>query len=52
MSQRTVGVYAIRNRETGRAYIGSSVAIQRRRWAHFHELAKGTHSAQELQRDR
>jgi group I intron endonuclease len=45
------GVYTIRNRVTGRVYVGESGHIERRIYAHFRELGKGTHHRPELQAD-
>lgn len=44
------GVYAIRNTRTGKAYVGSSVDMQRRRRTHWRELRNGTHGCAKLQR--
>lgn len=44
------GVYAIRNIRTGKAYVGSSVDMQRRRRTHWRDLRTGTHGCTKLQR--
>ena len=44
------GIYKIVNIITGDSYIGSSCNMQRRRTKHFHELRKGDHHSQYLQR--
>lgn len=47
----TAGVYRIRNRVTGAAYVGSSVDIVRRVKAHVGRLRIGTHESLRLQSD-
>lgn len=44
------GVYQIRNIETGKRYIGSSVYLQKRWWTHLRDLNLGTHHCEHLQR--
>lgn len=43
------GVYKITNKETGKFYIGSSVDIRQRWYAHKSKLRRGVHSNQHLQ---
>lgn len=44
------GVYQIRNTETGKRYVGSSVYLQKRWWTHLRDLNLGTHHCEHLQR--
>lgn len=44
------GIYAIYNSKSGKAYIGQSKDVERRKRDHFRELRKGTHHNQYLQR--
>ena len=46
-----VGVYVIRNRITGKKYVGESLDIKRRWREHKAELAKGKHHSKRLQKD-
>lgn len=46
----TSGIYSIRNRETGKQYIGSSVGLHRRFSAHRYLLNAGEHHSIHLQR--
>jgi len=43
------GVYAIVNAETGRAYIGKSINLNRRKNDHFSKLRRGAHGNNHLQ---
>ncbi len=45
------GVYVIRNRITGKRYVGESVDIKRRWREHKRDLANGTHHSKRLQKD-
>jgi len=45
------GVYAIRNMETGRLYVGSSNDVRNRVLSHFRELNNSAHSNRLLQED-
>lgn len=49
-SLRASGIYAIRNRFSGKFYIGSSVHLQKRRDAHWRTLRAGVHKNARLQR--
>lgn len=44
------GIYAITHTESGRSYVGSSVAISKRWYAHRWQLNSGRHRNQRLQR--
>lgn len=50
MAKTTSGVYALKNTATGKAYVGSSVNIPRRKRCHYSELRNGTHHSLHLQR--
>lgn len=45
------GIYVIRNRFTGKKYVGESVDIKRRWAEHKRELANGSHHCWRLQKD-
>jgi DNA-binding Xre family transcriptional regulator len=46
-----MGVYAIKNRPTGRVYVGSSWRIHQRWGLHRDRLERGTHANRQLQAD-
>ena len=46
---KTTGIYAIRHRESGKVYIGSSQGIEGRWRSHRHQLNRGDHSSPVLQ---
>lgn len=43
------GIYAIENRRTGKAYVGSTTEIRRRLLVHLNHLRKGDHTTRKLQ---
>lgn len=45
----TTGVYLLRNKKTGKVYVGSSVGIENRFRAHRYLLERGTHHSRKLQ---
>lgn len=45
----TAGVYRIRNRVTGMAYVGSTVALEQRIKQHLRKLRRGVHANGRLQ---
>jgi group I intron endonuclease len=47
--QKTVGIYGLRNKVTGKWYIGQSVNLRHRRSAHFSKLRRNSHRSQHLQ---
>ena len=49
MAQTTSGVYAIKNHNTGKVYVGSSIDLARRERVHFRDLKKGVHKSVKLQ---
>lgn len=49
--QYICGVYAIKNSENGKIYIGSSTDIQRRYRQHIAKIVKGEHHSAKLQHD-
>src|SRR5690349_10914490 len=51
MSHATMGVYAVQNLVTGRAYIGSTVNIRNRWYRHQAMLRQGYHTNGDLRRD-
>lgn len=51
ISPDSVCVYRIAHSATKKAYIGSSVNIQRRFWAHKNDLARKKHHCKTLQKD-
>lgn len=50
-SARPAGIYRIRNRETGRSLVGSTVDLDGRLNRHRFQLKMGSHSVRELQAD-
>lgn len=50
MTHTQSGIYAIKNAVTGKAYVGSSVDLARRKRTHFRDLGKGVHRSTKLQR--
>jgi group I intron endonuclease len=46
----TVGIYAIRNKITGKYYVGSAVECEKRWSVHLCHLRRGTHHSVKLQR--
>ena len=51
MKNKNIGVYRIKNIETGRCYIGSSCRINSRRQNHFQNLRANKHGNKNLQAD-
>jgi len=49
-AEKLSGIYAIKNRETGKVYIGSAVNIKQRFKSHLAHLRKGNHHSRKLQR--
>lgn len=45
------GIYQIKNKQTGRIYIGSTNNFKKRKDQHFSELRKGRHVNRKLQTD-
>lgn len=44
-----VGIYLITNTEDGKVYLGSSINLKKRKYAHFNALQNGKHSNRHLQ---
>ena len=44
------GIYCLTCKPTSKKYIGQSVSISQRKWHHLHQLKKGKHYNQHLQR--
>jgi len=49
-SRNSPGVYVIRNLVDGKTYVGSTLDVARRLWAHRKQLTSGTHGNRYLQR--
>lgn len=49
MIQRQAGIYFIKNKTNGKVYVGSSVFISKRWWAHKKDLNNGIHVNKHLQ---
>lgn len=45
------GIYTLRNIETGRQYVGSSISVRKRIRSHIHDLYYGVHANEALQSD-
>jgi group I intron endonuclease len=45
----TIGIYCLLNTANGKLYIGQSVNLQTRKWAHLTKLRQGKHRNQHLQ---
>lgn len=48
--KKTCGIYAIKNKISGKAYVGQSVFVEGRKNSHFHSLRMGNHDSVHLQR--
>ena len=51
MSNKTIGLYCIKNTHTGAIYIGQSLNIRERISQHKNSFLKGTHSNKRMQED-